>query len=244
MRVEPLRGLVTRNTVPFDLWEGLTLSVSEGWLPLLKKEQKYAYYAGMVDFVKKEFESNKVYPPQEDLFRCFEYTDFDNAKVIIIGKIPFYRKNQADGLAYSTRREVKPNQTSAILVKEAVEDVKIPLPNHASLINWAKQGVLLMNTIFTAPADKPASHADCGWRDFSTNLFDALVADSRPKVFILWGEYAKDLGNRVTNPNHLILTAANPSPLSAINGFYGSKPFSQANEYLIQKGYTPIDWTL
>lgn len=239
-----LIDLQSISTVPFTLWPGLTVSISQGWDVFFKNESRKQYWKDMVAFLVNEYKSGKIYPQKEDLFKCFELIDFANVKVVILGKIPFYRKDQADGLAFSTKKGLVPNQTTSIIIKEAVDDVGIPEPTDGNLENWAKQGVLLMNSTMTAPSDKPASHATCGWTTFTNTIIELLNNDRRPKVFVLWGEHALALKSIVTNPRHLILTAPNPSPLSAANGFYGSKPFSQINEYLIKNGYTPIDWTL
>jgi len=239
-----LIDLQSKSTVPFVLWSDFSLNISQGWDVYFKNEARKQYWKDMMTFLINEYKTGKIYPPKEDLFRCFELTDFANVKVVILGKIPFYRKDQADGLAFSTRKGLVPNQTTSIVIKEAVDDVGISTPKDGNLDNWAKQGVLLMNSTMTAPSDKPASHTSCGWTTFTDTIIELLNTDRRPKVFVFWGEHAQALKASITNPNHLIITAPNPSPLSAANGFYGSKPFSQINEYLIKNGYTPIDWTL
>ena len=238
--------LARKEVVNFTLWEGNDVKVSEGWLDYLNNESQKTYYQDMIRFVSGVYRANKLcYPAASDILKCLEYTDFDNVRVVILGKIPFYRKNQCDGLAFSTSREQAPNQTTKVIINEAISDVGIKPVEHGSLVSWAKHGVLLMNSVMTAPADKPASHTDCGWLTFTDGILDKLIKDNRPKAFILWGEHARGYAEQVaTNPKHLILEAPNPSPLSAANGFYGSKPFSKVNEFLIANGYEPIDWEL
>ena len=226
------------------LFDGLDANVAGGWGQYITQEQEKDYYKELMTFVKSAYEKNNVYPTKENLFKCFEYTDITNAKVVILGKLPFYRKDQADGLAYSTKAGSAMNQTTKVIVQEAVNDVGIKNSENGSFVNWAKQGVLLLNSIMTAPADKPASHQNCGWMQFTDGIIKSLNDDDRPKVFILWGEHARERVSLITNPKHLVLEAPNPSPLSAANGFYGSKPFSKTNEFLTNNGYEPIDWEL
>ena len=227
-----------------NVFDGLNVNVAGGWGQYLAQEQEKDYFKDLMTFVKSAYEKNNVYPTKENLFKCFEYTDITNAKVVILGKLPFYRKDQADGLAYSTKAGSAMNQTTKVIVQEAVNDVGIKNSENGSFVNWAKQGVLLLNSIMTAPTDKPASHQNCGWMQFTDGIIEALNNDDRPKVFILWGEHARERVNLITNPKHLVLEAPNPSPLSAANGFYGSKPFSKTNEFLTNNGYEPIDWEL
>ncbi|MGI6377466.1 MAG: uracil-DNA glycosylase [Bacilli bacterium] len=238
--------LTKKKTVPFTMWEGNTVLVSEGWLTHLEEEKKKDYYPELMDFVRGVYESGKLcYPEADYLLKCLEYTDLENVRVVIIGKFPFYRKNQADGLAFSTNIQQKPHQTTKVIIKEAVDDVGIKEVEHGSLVNWAKEGVLLINAVMTAPADKPASHTDCGWKFLTDALLDLVIKDEKPKVFVLWGEQARDYLERVSDKdNILVLEAPNPSPLSAANGFYGSKPFSKINEFLTAHGYAPINWEL
>jgi len=238
--------LSRKELVNFTLWEGNEVKVSEGWIDYLNNESQKTYFQDMIRFVSGVYKANKLcYPAANEILKCLEYTDFDNVRVVILGKIPFYRKNQCDGLAFSTGRDQAPNQTTKVIINEAVSDVGIKPVTHGSLVSWAKHGVLLMNSVMTAPADKPASHTDCGWLTFTDGILDKLIKDNRPKVFILWGEHARGYAEKVaTNPKHLIIEAPNPSPLSAANGFYGSKPFSKVDEFLVANGYEPIDWEL
>ncbi len=227
-----------------QLWDGLDVNVAGGWTSYMEQEKEKQYYKDLMEFVNNAYKGNNVYPAKENLFKCFEYTDLASTKVVILGKLPFYRKDQADGLAYSTKTGSAMNQTTKVIVQEAVNDVGIKNADKGSFVPWAKQGVLLLNSIMTAPTDKPASHADCGWVEFTDGIIKQLNDDDRPKVFILWGEYAREKVALITNSKHLVLEAPNPSPLSAANGFYGSKPFSKTNEFLVNNGFEPINWEL
>jgi uracil-DNA glycosylase len=184
-----------------------------------------------------------VYPNREDIFKALELTPFDEIKVVIIGKIPFYRQNQADGLAFSSKLGSEINQTSQIIINEAIKDVNIYRPDSASLVNWAKQGVLLLNSALTAPSDKPADHLT-DWLWFSNKIIDQIIKSKEPKAFILWGEHGEKFVSKLQNSQHLVIKAPNPSPLSAANGFYGSKPFSKVNKFLEKNGYEKIDWNI
>ena len=242
--ISTLKQLKPTILAQFRCFSDVTYQIGRNWAELFRSEREQNYFKNMIGFLDEAYAKNNVYPPKADLMRCFEYCDFNNVRVVIIGKFPFYRKNQADGLAFSTRKGVAPNQTTQIIIKEAINDVAIPVVNSGSLEPWAHNGVLLLNSVMTAPSDKPASHTDCGWVTFTNHVIDLLNMDNSPKVFVLWGEYAQSLKPIITNTNHLIIEAPNPSPLSAANGFYGSKPFSKINKFLVKNGIAPIDWTL
>lgn len=238
--------LAEKEQKPFELWPGHTVAISEGWSDCLRIESGKKYFKELSAFVQGVYESGKqCYPASSDILKAFELTDMENVRVVILGKIPFYRKDQADGLAFSTSKLQKPNQTTTVIINEAIADVGIKPVTHGSLENWAKQGVFLLNSTLTAPSDKPASHSERGWVTFTETVLQKLIKDKKPKVFVLWGEHARSYVEKVQkNPAHLIIEAPNPSPLSAANGFYGSKPFSKINEFLVEKGYEPINWEL
>jgi uracil-DNA glycosylase len=219
------------------------VSLDSSWRSVLSKiveEPRFKKIAAKLD---KAYKSKKVYPAREDIFKAFELTSFDEIKVVIIGKIPFYRQNQADGLAFSSKVGSEINQTSQIIINEAIKDVNIYRPDSASLVNWAKQGVLLLNSALTAPSDKPAGHLP-DWQWFSNKVIDQIIKNKEPKAFILWGEHGEKFVSKLQNSQHLVIKAPNPSPLSAANGFYGSKPFSKVNKFLEKNGYEKIDWNI
>jgi uracil-DNA glycosylase len=219
------------------------VSLESSWRSVLAKVVEEPRFKKLASKLDKAYKSKKVYPVSEDIFKALELTPFDEIKVVIIGKIPFYRQNQADGLAFSSKLGSEINQTSQIIINEAIKDVNIYRPDSASLVNWAKQGVLLINSALTAPSDKPAGHLP-DWQWFSNKIIDQIIKNKDPKVFILWGEHGEKFVSKLQNSQHLVIKAPNPSPLSAANGFYGSKPFSKVNKFLEKNGYEKIDWNI
>jgi uracil-DNA glycosylase len=219
------------------------VSLESSWRSVLAKVVEEPRFKKLASKLDKAYKSKKVYPVREDIFKALELTPFDEIKVVIIGKIPFYRQNQADGLAFSSKLGSEINQTSQIIINEAIKDVNIYRPDSASLVNWAKQGVLLINSALTAPSDKPAGHLP-DWQWFSNKIIDQIIKNKDPKVFILWGEHGEKFVSKLQNSQHLVIKAPNPSPLSAANGFYGSKPFSKVNKFLEKNGYEKIDWNI
>jgi uracil-DNA glycosylase len=219
------------------------VSLESSWRSVLAKIVEEPRFKKLASKLDKAYKSKKVYPIREDIFKALELTPFDEIKVVIIGKIPFYRQNQADGLAFSSKLGSEINQTSQIIINEAIKDVNIYRPDSASLVNWAKQGVLLLNSALTAPSDKPAGHLP-DWQWFSNKIIDQIIKNKEPKVFILWGEHGEKFISKLQNSQHLVIKAPNPSPLSAANGFYGSKPFSKVNKFLEKNGFEKIDWNI
>jgi uracil-DNA glycosylase len=219
------------------------VSLENSWRSVLSKIVEEPRFKKLASKLDKAYKSKKVYPAREDIFKAFELTPFDEIKVVIIGKIPFYRQNQADGLAFSSKQGSEINQTSQIIINEAIKDVNIYRPDSASLVNWAKQGVLLLNSALSAPSDKPADHLP-DWQWFTNKVIDQIIKNKEPKVFILWGEHGEKFVSKLQNSQHLVIKAPNPSPLSAANGFYGSKPFSKVNKFLEKNGYEKIDWNI
>ena len=239
-----LIGLFDHPMSEVLLYEGLVARVGSGWRNFFKAESKKDYWNKTMNALKNLYQKKVIYPAATDILKPFEYTDLENVRVVIIGKIPYYRKNQADGLAFSSNKNADINAATKIIIKEAMDDVGIKEPANGSFEEWAKHGVFLFNTVLTAPSDKPASHQQF-WTEFANDVLMEVIKHPRPKVFILWGEHAKQYKSIIDlNPDHIVLEASNPSPLSAMNGFYGSKPFSQANKYLVSKGYKPVDWKL
>lgn len=214
------------------------------WHDLIVAETNKPYFQDLEKFVNREYETKTVFPPKKEIFQCFKLTPFDNAKVVIVGQDPYFHEHQAHGLCFSVRAGVKVPPSLVNIYKEIYDDLGIREPNSGDLTPWAKQGVLLLNAVLTVEAYKPLSHNKKGWEQFTLEMIKALNADDRPKVFLLWGAKAIEKKQYITNPRHLILTAAHPSPLSAYNGFFGCRHFSRANEFLIRNGRTPIDWSL
>ncbi len=218
--------------------------IGNKWDVLLSEEYNKDYFKSLIDFIKKEYKEKKIYPPQNEVFNAFRYTDFDNIKVVILGQDPYHGPNQAEGLSFSVSNEVLKPPSLKNIFKELESDLGIPFPEHNSLKNWAKQGVLLLNAVLTVEEHKPTSHKDKGWEIFTDDVIKIINTKDQPVVFILWGAYARSKKSLITNPKHLIIESAHPSPFSARNGFFGSKPFSRTNEFLKKNNIEEIDWRI
>ena len=216
--------------------------IGNNWDELLSVEFEKDYMKDLLSFIKKEYKTKTIYPPQNKVFNALRYTDFNNVKVVIIGQDPYHGPNQAEGLSFSVSNEVLKPPSLKNIFKELESDLKIPFPEHNSLKNWAKQGVLLLNAVLTVEEHKPTSHKDKGWEIFTDNIIKIINEKKTPVVFILWGAYARAKKELITNPIHLIIESAHPSPFSARNGFFGSKPFSKTNEFLKKNNIKEIDW--
>lgn len=218
--------------------------IGNKWDILLKEEYQKDYFKKLIEFVKVEYKSKTIYPKQNEIFNAFRYTDFDNCKVVILGQDPYHGPNQAEGLSFSVKNEVLKPPSLQNIFKELESDLKIHFPKHNSLKPWAQQGVLLLNAVLTVEEHKPTSHKDKGWENFTDNIIKIINKKETPVVFILWGSYAKKKKELITNPKHLIIESAHPSPFSARNGFFGSKPFSRTNEFLKKNNIKEIDWRI
>ena len=216
--------------------------IGNKWDLILQDEFKKEYFENLMSFVKNEYKEKTIYPKQNEVFNAFRYTDFDNVKVVILGQDPYHGPNQAEGLSFSVSNEVLKPPSLKNIFKELESDLKIPYPEHNSLKNWAKEGVLLLNAVLTVEEHKPTSHKDKGWEIFTDDIIKILNERNTPTVFILWGAYARDKKCLITNPKHLVIESAHPSPFSARNGFFGSKPFSKTNEFLKKNNIKEIDW--
>ena len=218
--------------------------IGNTWDSVLQDEFKKEYFTNLMDFVKNEYKTKTIYPKQNEVFNAFRYTDFDNVKVVILGQDPYHGPNQAEGLSFSVSNEVLKPPSLKNIFKELESDMKIPFPEHNSLKKWSREGVLLLNAVLTVEEHKPTSHKDKGWEIFTDDIIKILNERDTPTVFILWGAYAREKKNLITNPKHLIIESAHPSPFSARNGFFGSKPFSKTNEFLKKNNIKEIDWRI
>ena len=218
--------------------------IGNDWDKLLKEEFDKEYFKELLQFVKKEYKEKTIYPKQNEVFNAFRYTDISNLKVVILGQDPYHGPNQAEGLSFSVSDEVLKPPSLKNIFKELESDLKIPFPEHNSLKPWAKQGVLLLDAALTVEEHKPTSHKDKGWEIFTDNVIKIINKKEEPVVFILWGAYARNKKCLITNPKHLIIESAHPSPFSARNGFFGSRPFSKTNEFLKKNGIKEIDWRI
>ena len=218
--------------------------IGNRWDDLLKEEFNKDYFTKLIEFVKNEYKTKTIYPKQSEVFNAFRYTDYDNVKVVIIGQDPYHGPNQAEGLSFSVSNEVLKPPSLKNIFKELESDLGIQFPKHNSLKPWAKEGVLLLNAVLTVEEHKPTSHKDKGWEIFTDNVIKIINNKEKPVVFILWGQYAKNKKYLITNKKHLIIESAHPSPFSAYNGFFGSKPFSKTNAFLKKNNIKEINWKI
>lgn len=219
------------------------VKIESSWKKVLEKEFSEKYFIDLVDFVKSEYKKSTVYPPARFIFNAFELTPFEKVKVVILGQDPYHGPNQANGLAFSVNSEVKIPPSLINIYKEIESDLGIKTVNkQGDLSAWAKQGVLLLNATLTVKANQAGSHQNKGWERFTDTVIKTLSERKENLVFILWGSYAQKKGLVIDENKHLVIKSAHPSPLSAYNGFFGSKPFSQTNAYLIFNNQDPIVW--
>lgn len=216
--------------------------IGNNWDILLEDEYKKEYFVNLIDFLKKEYKEKTIYPKQNEIFNAFRYTSYDDVKVVIIGQDPYHGPKQAEGLSFSVSNDVLKPPSLHNIFKELQSDLGIPFPEHNSLIPWAREGVLLLNAVLTVEEHKPASHSKIGWEMFTDHVIEILNKREKPIVFILWGAFARSKKALITNPNHYIIESAHPSPFSARNGFFGSKPFSKTNKFLRENNIKEIDW--
>ena len=215
------------------------------WEKKLRSELKKNYMKSLSAFLKAEIKKKKyIYPPGRKIFEAFNLTNFKDVKVVILGQDPYHRHGQAHGLSFSVKKGVKSPPSLQNIFQELYNDLGFKKPNHGNLEKWAKQGVLLLNSILTVESGKPGSHANKGWEEFTTKALIHLNSSLTSIVFILWGNKAKDNVRHIDVKKNLIISSPHPSPFSAKNGFFGSKPFSKTNNFLIKQGLSPIDWDL
>ena len=212
------------------------------WNEILSEEMKKDYYQELLAFVQKRREEVSVFPEEKNVFRALELTPFESVKVVILGQDPYHGFGQAHGLSFSVQKGTPLPPSLKNIYKELQEDIGGGLPTEGDLSHWAKQGVLLLNTVLTVEEGNANSHKGRGWERLTNRLIESLNELKHPVIFILWGKPAQDKEKLITNPNHVLLKAPHPSPLSAYRGFFGSKPFSKVNDILIQQGQTPIRW--
>ena len=216
--------------------------ITNDWLEPLSSEFRKGYYSQLYNFVKDEYSKTVVYPPAEDIFNAFHFTPLKDVKVLLLGQDPY--EHQAHGLSFSVQpgQDIPPSLVN--IYKELHDDLGCYIPNNGYLKKWADQGVLLLNTVLTVRAHQANSHQGHGWEQFTDAVIQAVNAQDRPIVYMLWGAPARRKKAMLTNPKHLILEAPHPSPLSAYRGFFGCKHFSKANEFLKASGLEPIDWQI
>ena len=219
-------------------------AINGDWLEALKDEFKKDYYKQLFEKVNEEYRTRLIFPPANDIFNAFHLTPLKDVKVVILGQDPYHGNNQAHGLCFSVKPEVEIPPSLVNIYKELQDDLGCTIPGHGYLVKWAKQGVLMLNTVLTVRAHQANSHRGIGWEEFTDAAIRVLNTQDRPIVFILWGRPAQMKKAMLNNPKHLILEAPHPSPLSSYRGFFGSRPFSQTNQFLEANGVEPIDWQI
>lgn len=218
--------------------------IGNDWDEVLGSEFEKEYYKRLMKFLEEERQDNTIYPPEEDVFNALKFSPYNNTKVVILGQDPYHEPGQAHGLCFSVNKGVKIPPSLVNIYKEMQNDMGIIQPNHGYLADWAYQGVLLLNTVLTVRRGEANSHKGKGWEKFTDRIVELLNQREKPMVFILWGANAKSKQSLITNKDHMILSGAHPSPLSAFNGFFGGGYFSKANRFLKLTGQEPIDWQL
>ncbi len=219
--------------------------INNDWLSCIQDEFKKPYYKELYQFVKNEYRTHVIYPPADDIFNAFHFTPLSQVKVLILGQDPYHGEHQAHGLCFSVlpdQPELPPSLQN--IYKELEDDLGCFIPNNGYLKKWADQGVLMLNTVLTVRAHQAGSHQGKGWEQFTDAIIQAVNAQDRPVVYLLWGKPAQSKIPMLTNPRHLILKAPHPSPLSAYRGFFGCRHFSQTNAFLQRNGIEPIDWQI
>ncbi len=219
--------------------------IGNDWDEILADEWQKPYYLQLRQFLKQEYATKTIFPKATDIFNALKYTPYKDVKCVIIGQDPYHGPNQAHGLCFSVKSPTPPPPSLKNIFKEYEDDLKIKAPtDNGELTAWAKNGVLMLNTLLTVRQAEPMSHKGIGWEKVTDRIISEINKKDTPVVFILWGRPAAKKAEIITNPKHLKLFSVHPSPLSAFGGFFGSKPFSKANDYLISNGITPIDWRL
>lgn len=220
----------------------MDVKIESSWKEALKDEFDKPYFKQLVEFVKSEYQSQTVYPPGNRIFSAFDFTPFDEVEVVIIGQDPYHGPNQANGLSFSVADDVRHPPSLQNIFKELNDDLNVPIPQSGNLERWAKQGVLMLNATLTVRGSQAGSHQNKGWEIFTDAVIKNLSDKKEKLVFILWGAYAQKKGSIIDASKHFIIKSAHPSPFSAYNGFFGSKPFSKTNEYLKNNNLNEIKW--
>ena len=220
----------------------MNVKIEQSWKEQLALEFDKEYFKSLTDFVRQEYQSTTVYPPGSYIFNAFEHCPFDKVKVVILGQDPYHEPGQAHGLSFSVQDGIPYPPSLVYIFKELESDLGKPMPSSGNLLRWADQGVLLLNATLTVRAHLAGSHQNRGWETFTDAVIHKLADNRSHLVYILWGSYAQKKGAFIDASHNLVIKSAHPSPLAAYRGFFGSKPFSKANDYLIATGQEPIDW--
>ncbi|MCR0265471.1 uracil-DNA glycosylase [[Clostridium] innocuum] len=216
----------------------------KNWEELFRQEEQKEYYRKLMQFLDEEYAQKTIYPPREDVFTCFTSCPLQDVKVVILGQDPYHQPQQAHGLCFSVRKGVPVPRSLKNIYQELKDDLGVDAPSHGCLLEWARQGVFLMNTVMTVREGEAYSHNKKGWEVFTDTVISVLNEQEQGIVFVLWGNHAQKKAQLITGAQHRIIQSAHPSPLSASRGFFGSKPFSTINTCLKELGRMPIDWRL
>lgn len=220
------------------------VNLGNSWDILLRDEWEKDYYKNLRKFLVSEYKSQTIYPDMNNIFNSLKLADYCDIKVVILGQDPYHEPNQAHGLSFSVLKGVPTPPSLQNIYKEIHAELNLPIPTHGELTQWAKQGVLLLNTVLTVRRGQANSHKGMGWEIFTDNVIKLLNERPEPIVFLLWGANARSKAKFITNPAHLVLQSAHPSPLSAYNGFFGNGHFKKANEFLVRNYGKGIDWEI
>ncbi len=222
----------------------LITNLKNDWANLLREEFQKPYYLELREFLKKEYSENMIYPNRNDIFNSLQFTPYQEVKVVLLGQDPYHGPNQAEGLSFSVKKDIPIPPSLRNMFKELQDDIGCPLPTEGSLVHWAEQGVLLLNTVLTVRKGEANSHRGKGWEQFTDQVINKLNDREKPVIFMLWGRPAQSKKRLIDTSRHFIIESPHPSPLSAHRGFFGSKPYSKANEFLKEIGEAEIDWCL
>ena len=218
--------------------------ISSDWQQVLVQEFEKPYFHHLQDFINTERQTEKIFPAAPDVFAAFELTPYENVRVLLLGQDPYHNDNQAHGLCFSVNPGIKTPPSLVNIYKELKSDLELNIPNNGYLVPWAHQGVLMLNAVLTVRAHTPNSHKDKGWETFTDAVISKVNQKTDPVIFVLWGGYAKKKLKLIDTSRHTVIQSAHPSPLSARNGFFGSKPFSAINTVLKSSGQPAIDWQI
>jgi len=222
----------------------LSLKIHSSWAVKLRNEFNSPYFKSLVFFLKEEFNKKNIYPRKENIFEAFNQTHFENVKVVIIGQDPYHGINQAHGLSFSVKEGTSCPPSLRNIFQELNSDLNIETPDSGNLLKWAKEGVLLLNSILTVKEKEPGSHQKIGWEKFTNSAIRVLSEERENIVFILWGRHSQTKEPIIDSKKHYIIKSSHPSPFSAHKGFFGSKPFSKCNSYLQSSGISPVNWSV
>ncbi|MBQ8892476.1 MAG: uracil-DNA glycosylase [Bacilli bacterium] len=218
--------------------------IGNDWDEVLQDEFHKEYFYKLLKFVQREYKRTTIFPPKSEVFKAFRYTPYKDLKVVILGQDPYHGLGEAEGLSFSVKSGIRKPPSLNNIFKELHDDLGCSIPESGSLVPWAKEGVLLLNAVLTVIKDHAASHKDIGWETFTDAVIKKINEKDTPVVFILWGSFARSKKKLITNPKHFVVESAHPSPLSAYNGFFGSRPFSKTNNFLIKNNLKPINWEI